>query len=145
MSSPTLMQTIVDSGCVSTLRKVFEIEQRIIGALSIGELYDYFALKASMHIPELAVFQWCRRVGVRGCTSYKRHPELCRSMSCQMHLSCAVCESREHDAIEVYSGVAITRCPVVRKLDDELQMLRNCWNVSGVELYHFFANLSRAT
>lgn len=137
-----LLQTIFAAGCVSTLYNIFNIEQKLVATLSIDEVAEYFEMKSSMHMPELAVFQWGRRVNKKGCVSFRRRPRLCHDMACQMHLACVVCDSREHGAIEMYGGTVATRCPVIQRMDNELQMLRNCWSVSGTEMYHFFFNIS---
>lgn len=140
MANP-ILQKIVDSGCVTVLRTIFDLEQKLVATLSIDDLADFYEMKSTLHIHELAVFHWYRRTSHIACVTFRRQPRLCRDMVCQMHTSCAVCQSEEHSAIEVYGGVATTHCTVVRRVAEELQMLRNCWNVTGTELFYYFQSL----
>ncbi len=143
MSGESTLYTVFASGCVATLYNVFAIEQRMIGKMSISELGDYCRMKSMMIMPEIAVFQWRRRVNNEGCVAYQRYPRVCRDMFCQMHICCMICDSREHEAFEICNGRVEGRCSVVQRMDNELQMLRNCWNVNSAELYHFFVNISQ--
>ncbi len=140
--SEELLRSIFEVKCVATLYNVYKIEQNMVATLEIGDVADFYQMKVEMHMPSLAVFVWCNMEDENLCLSFKARPRLCTDIAnCKLHGNCIVCHEAGHSAIEIHHGATITRCPVVKRINDELSMLKNLWHVSEAQLWRFFYTL----
>lgn len=139
--SNEIVRDVFNAGCLSTLFKMYNVEQEMVSKLDIDDVADFYAFKSDMYSPPLAVFCWCSMADDNPCVSFKMTPSVCLDSKCKLHTRCIVCHDLKHTAVEIYSGAATTRCPVVQRMNDELQMLKNCWRINDAHLWRFFDSI----
>jgi hypothetical protein len=140
-----LIRKVFNAGCVATLYNVYNIETRAVGKMSIDDAYSFFEMKVKLHTTPLAIFYWNATYNNDVCSSFAIDPIACEKTGCPVHGRCIVCRDYRHVALEMHNGLVVSRCVVVKRINDELQMLRESWRVDDALLWRFFYDLSKET
>ena len=141
-STYDLIRKVFNSGCVSMLHSVYNVEKRMVSKLSIEDAYAFYEMKAQLHTTPLAVFYWNATCDTNICNSFAICPTECTTLGCTVHGRCIVCRDKFHVVLEMHNGLVTTRCAVVKRINEELQMLRESWKIDDATLWRFFDSLS---
>lgn len=139
--SNDIVRDVYNAGCVTTLYEMYKNERRVVEKMDIDTFADFYTFKSEMNTPPLAVFCWCNTDTKKVCSAYAYHPRECMDVGCSLHKKCIVCRMEGHNAVEFFSGRIATRCTVVHRMHEELLMLKNCWQITDIQLWRFFDTL----
>lgn len=135
------IRKVFNAGCVSMLYSVYNVEARMVSKLSIDDAYTFYEMKSKIHTSPLAVFYWNATYDTNICKSFAYQPRECTTLGCPVHGRCIVCRDKNHVVLEMYNGLVTTRCTVVKRINEELEILRESWKINDAMLWRFFDSL----